>query len=561
MWCRPHLGQAEQTVAEIQRATIPGRSASRGSVRLAGVRLSELVESSRRVAAVSARGEKIALLADFVRRLPAPEITVGVSYLAGELPQGRLGVGYAALAEFWRGGGPAGAAGIAPAPQPSLELGDVDRAFDALKQVRGAGSNDQRRVLLGALLARATAAEQEYLLKLVIGELRQGALEGVVIEGVARAFGAPAAEVRRAAMLAGGLPPVAAALVASGPSGLAGFELRLFSPVQPMLADSAADVAAALSRHGEAAFEQKIDGARVQIHRDGDRVEVFTRQGNPVTAAVPEIVERVSALPARRLVLDGEAIALTPEGRPLPFQITMRRFGRRLDVARLRQELPLAFVLFDALRVDDDTLIDRPLSERWQALSAATAGAHLVPRIVTASAEEAEAFVARALAAGHEGAMAKSLHAPYAAGRRGAEWLKLKAAHTLDLVVLAAEWGSGRRRGFLSNLHLGARDPAAGGFVMLGKTFKGLTDETLAWQTRELLAREIGRDGMAVHVRPELVVEIAFNDVQVSPQYPGGVALRFARVKRYRPDKTAAEAGTIAEVRALLPRTDPAAVP
>jgi DNA ligase-1 len=325
-----------------------------------------------------------------------------------------------------------------------------------------------------------------------------------------------------------------------------------------MLADSAPDVAAALARHGQAAFEQKIDGARVQIHRDGDRVEVYTRQGNRVTESVPEIVERVSALPARRLVLDGEAIALSAsDRRPLPFQTTMRRFGRKLDVARLRQELPLDFVLFDALRVDDDTLIDRPLAERWQALASATGGADLVPRIVTANAADAAAFVAQALAAGHEGAMAKSLTAPYAAGRRGAEWLKLKAAHTLDLAVLAAEWGSGRRRGFLSNLHLGARDPVAGGFVMLGKTFKGLTDAMLAWQTRALLAREIGRDGSAVFVRPELVAEIAFNDVQVSPQYPGGVALRFARVKRYRDDKSAADTNTIADVRALLPRHSP----
>jgi DNA ligase-1 len=520
------------------------------------VQLWELVETSRKVAAVRARGEKVALLADIVRRLPATLVPIGVSYLAGELPQGRLGMGYASLAELWRGADGAGseARGVAPAAQPSLDLGDVDRAFEAIKNARGAGSNDQRRALLGSMLARATTGEQEYLLKLVIGELRQGALEGIVVEAVARAFAASAADVRRAVMLAGSLRPVAAALVATGPAALGDFALQIFSPVQPMLADSAPDVAAALERHGQAAFEQKIDGARVQIHRDGDRVEVYTRQGNRVTDSVPEIVERVSALPARRLVLDGEAIALSADRRPLPFQITMRRFGRKLDVARLRQELPLDFVLFDALRVDDDTLIDRPLAERWQALASATGGADLVPRIVTASAADAEAFVAQALAAGHEGAMAKSLTAPYAAGRRGAEWLKLKAAHTLDLVVLAAEWGSGRRHGTLSNLHLGARDPVAGGFVMLGKTFKGLTDAMLAWQTRELLAREIGRDGSAVFVRPELVAEIAFNDVQVSPQYPGGVALRFARVKRYRDDKSAADANTIADVRALLPR-------
>jgi DNA ligase-1 len=319
-----------------------------------------------------------------------------------------------------------------------------------------------------------------------------------------------------------------------------------------MLADTAADVEAALERLGEAGFEYKLDGARVQIHKDGDRVEVYSRALNRVTPAVPEIVERVRALPARRLVIDGETIALRPDGRPLPFQVTMRRFGRRLDVDRLRAELPLAVFFFDLLRVDDDTLIDRPLAQRWQALADATAAA-LVPRLVTSKPEEADAFAARAQADGHEGVMAKGLASIYSAGRRGGEWLKLKPAHTLDLVILAAEWGSGRRRGWLSNLHLGARDPAAGGFVMLGKTFKGLTDETLRWQTDALLAREIGREGHIVHVRPELVAEVAFNDVQVSPHYPGGVALRFARLKRYRTDKPPAEADTIDRVRSLLP--------
>jgi len=523
------------------------------------MRLGELCETSRRVADTRARNQKIALLGDFIRRLPAPLVPIGVSYLAGDLPQGRLGVGYAVLRDFWRAGGDdAGAGGgVPPAPESTLELGDVDRTFEAIKATTGPGSGERRRALLAALLGRATAAEQELLLKLVICELRHGALEGVVVEAAARAFGAEPSAVRRAVMLAGNLREVAAALAEQGPAALAGFELRLFAPVQPMLADSAPDAEAALARHGQAAFEHKLDGARVQIHRDGERVEVYSRQGNRVTAAVPELVERVAALPARRLVLDGEAIAFGADGRPLPFQITMRRFGRKLDVPRLRQELPLGFVLFDALRIDDDTLIDRPLSDRWDALLAATGGAALVPRIVTASPEEADAFIAAALQAGHEGVMAKSLEAPYAAGRRGAEWLKLKPAHTLDLCVLAAEWGSGRRRGFLSNLHLGARDPAAGGFVMLGKTFKGLTDQTLAWQTEALLGLEIGRDGGAVYVRPELVAEIAFNDVQVSPQYPGGVALRFARLKRYRADKTAAEASTIDEVRALLPGARP----
>ncbi len=508
--------------------------------------LFELAETSRAVAGTQSRLEKVARLAALFQRLPPPLVAVGVSYLAGELPQGRLGVGYAVLRDLR--GGPAAA-------EPSLDLGEVDRVFSAIKSEAGAGSAQRRATLLRGLLARATEVEQDLLVRLVIGELRQGALEGVVIDAVARAFAVPAAEVRRAVMLGGAVAPVAAALAEAGPAGLARFELRLFHPVQPMLADTAPDVESALDwLAGEAAFEFKLDGARVQIHKDGDRVEVYSRALNPVTPAVPEIVERVQALPARRLVIDGETMALTPEGRPLPFQVTMRRFGRRLDVARLRQELPLEVFFFDVLRVDDDTLIDHPLAQRWEALAAATSATGLVPRITTARPDEADAFAARAAAAGHEGVMAKGLASIYSAGRRGQEWLKLKPAHTLDLVVLAVEWGSGRRRGWLSNLHLGARDPAAGGFVMLGKTFKGMTDEILRWQTDALLSREIGREGHIVHVRPELVVEIAFNDVQVSPTYPGGVALRFARLKRYRPDKSASEADTIDRVRSLLPR-------
>jgi DNA ligase-1 len=509
------------------------------------MRLAELVETSRDVAATRSRLEKVARLAALVERLPPALVAVGTAYLAGDLPQGRLGVGYATVRALGGGGA---------AAEPTLDLGEVDAAFTRIKAEAGAGSGERRNALLAGMLARATAAEQEFLVRLCLGELRQGALEGVVIEAVARAFQAPPEAVRRAAMLAGALPPVAAALRAEGPAGLARFELRLFQPVQPMLADTAPDVETALSwLQGEAGFEYKLDGARVQVHKDGDEVEVYSRALNRVTPAVPEVVERVAAMPARRLILDGEAIALGAGGRPLPFQVTMRRFGRKLDVASLRQTLPLEVAFFDALRIDDETLLDRPLGERWQALAAATAGASLVPRLVTASPAEAEAFAARALAEGHEGVMAKRLGAGYAAGRRGQEWLKLKPARTLDLVVLAAEWGSGRRRGWLSNLHLGARDPERGGFVMLGKTFKGMTDEILRWQTEALLARELGREGIAVHVRPELVVEIAFNDVQRSPQYPGGVALRFARLRRYRPDKRPEDADTIVAVRALLP--------
>jgi DNA ligase 1 len=478
----------------------------------------------------------------------------------GELPQGRLGVGYARLRALW--GAPAAA-------ESTLELAEVHRTLDELRHIAGSGSSERRARTLGGLLARATGDERAFLLRLLVGELRQGALEGVMMEAVARAFAVPAPAVRRAAMLAGTLPPVAEALAEAGAPGLDRFQLQPFAPMQPMLADTAPDVETALSwlTAGEAApgaagdvgFEYKLDGARVQVHKDGDRVEVYSRALNRVTPAVPELVELVAALPARRLVLDGEAIAFGAGAagappRPLPFQVTMRRFGRRLDVDRLRQQLPLHAYFFDLLLVDEQTLIDLPLAERWRALAQATGGVALVPRLTTADRAIAEAFSQQALADGHEGVMAKALGSSYAAGRRGQEWLKLKPAHTLDLVVLAAEWGSGRRRGWLSNLHLGARDPDAGGFVMLGKTFKGMTDEILRWQTQALRERAIGEEEHVVHVRPELVVEIAFNDVQVSPHYPGGVALRFARLKRYRLDKRAEDADTIASVRALLPR-------
>jgi DNA ligase-1 len=318
-----------------------------------------------------------------------------------------------------------------------------------------------------------------------------------------------------------------------------------------MLAQSAPDPADAIARLGRAAFEWKLDGARVQVHRVGEDVRVFTRSGQDVTRATPEVVEAALAIPARTLVLDGEAIALREGGRPAPFQVTMRRFGRRLDVARLRAELPLAPFFFDVLHLDGEDLVERPAADRQRALVECVADPWRLPRLETDDAAAADRFLADALAHGHEGAMAKSLAAPYAAGQRGAAWLKIKPAHTLDLVVLAAEWGSGRRQGFLSNLHLGARDPERGGFVMLGKTFKGLTDERLAWQTRELLARELGREGHVVHVRPELVVEIAFDGVQASPRYPGGLALRFARVRRYRPDKRASDADPIGRVREI----------
>ena len=416
---------------------------------------------------------------------------------------------------------------------------------------RGRGSTAGRVELLRDLLARATREEKNFLVRLLYGEIRQGALESVLTDAVARAAGLPAARVRRAVMMAGGLGPVARVALTTHDADLSQFSLRIGHPVQPMLAQSADTVEEAASRLGAMALDYKLDGARVQVHKDETEVRVFTRHLRDVTAAVPEVVEVVGALPSRRLILDGEVLALRPDGSPRPFQVTMRRFGRKLDVAEQRLSLPLTPFLFDCLLVDEQDLIDAPFSRRADALTELARGRSVVPRVLSPGAREAAAFVEEARRAGHEGVMAKSLAAGYAAGSRGAAWLKIKQVTTLDLVVLAAEWGSGRRRGWLSNLHLGARDAARNGFVMLGKTFKGLTDALLAWQTRRFLDLEIGRDGHTVFVRPELVVEIAFNDVQASPQYPGGVALRFARVKRYREDKTAAEADTLETVRAI----------
>jgi DNA ligase-1 len=400
------------------------------------------------------------------------------------------------------------------------------------------------------LFTRATLEEQDFLRRLVLGELRQGALEGVMLDAIADAYRIPASSVRRAAMLSGRLGEVARAARERGVAGLESFKLELFRPLRPMLAQSAADVGDALSRLGPAAFEWKLDGARIQVHRAGDEVRVFTRTGNDVTPALPEIVLAARSLPAGSFVLDGEAIALGAAGRPRPFQTTMKRFGSKLSLEHLRVELPLSCFFFDLLHVDGADSIDAPASERSQRLEQLVPPGMRVERALIKDAAAGGAFLARALAAGHEGVVAKSLQAPYEAGRRGSGWLKIKRAQSLDLVVLAAEWGSGRRQGWLSNLHLGARG-SNGEFVMLGKTFKGMTDEMLAWQTARLLELEVSRDAYTVYVRPELVAEIAFDGLQVSPHYAGGLALRFARVKRYRLDKRAADADTIEAVRTL----------
>ncbi len=514
--------------------------------------LAEIVAISQAVTGLPGRLAKVARLADGLRAA-APGFTgLAVGLFTGQLRQGRLGLGYATLVKA--------RAGATPADTAQISLAELDQTLDQLAGTKGAGAAGRRLALLRALLERATAAEQEFLIRLLVGELRQGALEGLLVEAIARAAELPVAGVRRAVMLAGDPAPVAAAVLRDGAAGLGQFQLQLFQPIQPMLAQPAEDPASALGLLGTAAFEYKLDGARVQIHKAGELVKVYSRGLNEVTAAVPELVETVQALPARSLILDGEAIALGPGGRPLPFQVTMRRFGRKLDVAALRASLPLSTTLFDVLRLDDEDLIDQPASARFAALAAAAPAGLLVPRLVTDQPDAAATFVEAALAAGHEGVMAKALDAPYEAGARGRSWLKLKPVHTLDLVVLAAEWGHGRRRGWLSNLHLGACD-AEGGFVMLGKTFKGLTDQLLTWQTEALLARKVAEDRYTVHVRPELVVEVAFNDIQASPHYPGGLALRFARVKRYRPDKQAAEADRIETVRSLFERQRGLAVP
>ncbi|HLA14366.1 MAG TPA: ATP-dependent DNA ligase, partial [Gemmatimonadaceae bacterium] len=440
------------------------------------------------------------------------------------------------------------------ATSPSLELRDVDAVFDRLQSTTGRKSASDRARLLAELFSRATADEQRFLAALLVGEVRQGALEGVLVEAIARAANIPSATVRRAAMMAGDLGVVAtSALGEDCETALAAYQLQLFRPVQPMLADSASSVSDAMTGGETAAVEWKIDGARIQVHRHGDRVAVYTRSLNEVTDAVPEVIEAVRSLPANELILDGEVIALLRGGRPLSFQDTMSRFGRRMNVLKLREELPLSPFFFDILYRDGVTLIDEPLSQRLEILDAVIPETLRVPRIVTNDPQDAATFQAEVLGRGHEGVMVKTMSAPYAAGRRGSAWIKVKEARTLDLVVLAVEWGSGRRQGWLSNIHLGARDPATGGFVMLGKTFKGMTDEILEWQTKECLARESHSDAHIVYVRPELVVEVAFNEVQRSSQYPGGVALRFARVKGYRTDKSAAEADTIDTVRAFLP--------
>jgi ATP-dependent DNA ligase I len=499
--------------------------------------LIEVVDASADVAAVSGRKAKIARLAELLAGAGREAVPLVAGFLTGELRQGKVGVGFAAIRDL----------DAPPASEPSLTVADVDAMADDLAGISGAGSKARRAELLESVYRRASEREQVFLSRLLLGEMRQGALDGVMVEAVASAAGVPAAAVRRAHMLRGSLAAVAETAVTDGEQGLAGYGLEVFRPLQPMLAKTADSLEEAVSGFGTAAVEWKLDGARLQIHKAGDEVQMFTRTLKEVTGRSPEVVEAVRAFPAESLVLDAEVIALRADGSPYPFQVTMGRFGRQTSGG----EIPLIPLVFDVLHVDGKDTIDLPASSRFEVLARAVPESFRVPRLVTGDPEAAQQFMDGALDIGHEGVMVKSLDATYAAGRRGAGWLKVKPAHTLDLVVLAAEWGHGRRTGWLSNLHLGARDPQSGEFVMLGKTFKGLTDATLDWQTRELLAREIGREGQTVHVRPELVVEVAFNELQRSRQYPAGMALRFARVKGYRQDKSALDADTIATVAAI----------
>ena len=502
--------------------------------------LSDVVVVSRAVTATSRRLAKVELIAALLREAGPEDVAIVVPWLSGELRQRRTGIGWASLRDL-----------PPPAAAPSLTVTAVDRDLETAAAVSGSGSAGERRRIVTGLFAAATPDEQAFLRALLSGELRQGALEGVMVDAVARAATVPLASVRRAVMLCGAVAPVAAAALRGGERTLAGFRLQVGRPLQPMLASTATSVPAAMETLGDApvAVDWKLDGIRVQVHRDRDDIAVFTRSLDDITRRVPELVEAARLLPVAAAVLDGEAIALRGDGRPRPFQETGARTASRSAGA----PVPLSWFVFDALHLDGDDLLDLPLSERHERLVGAVPASLLVPRVVTADVDEGSGVLADALARGHEGVVVKSLTAVYDAGRRGAGWLKVKPVHTLDLVVLAAEWGSGRRRGWLSNLHLGARDPDGGGFVMLGKTFKGMTDDLLRWQTEQLQRIEISRNDWQVFVEPRLVVEIAIDGVQASTRYPGGVALRFARVVRYRDDKSADEADTLATVRGYLP--------
>jgi DNA ligase-1 len=503
--------------------------------------LSDLVETSRAVAATRSRTAKTEAIAAALRQAAPDETATVAAYLSGVLPQRRLGVGWRGLSSL-----------PDPADTPRLEVTEVDAALDALSAMSGTGSAGARTAAVAALFAQLTEPEQDFLRGLITGEMRQGALDGVMLQAISKAAEVPEPAVRRAVMLAGHSGPVAQAALTGGEEALAHIGLEVGRPLRPMLAASAPDVETALAQVGDVAFvDGKLDGIRLQAHRDGTDVRLFTRSLDDITDRLPEVVEAVLALPADRIVIDGEAIALDAQGRPRPFQETASRTMSSTGVDELRARVPVTPYFFDLLHLDGQDLLEASAQERFGRLAALVPEAWLVPRVRAEGLPAAQRFFDALVRDGHEGIVVKAPDAPYAAGRRGAGWVKVKPRHTLDLVVLAVEWGSGRRRGWLSNIHLGARDPESGGFVMLGKTFKGMTDAMLAWQTERFLALETSRERHVVHVRPEQVVEIAFDGIQTSSRYPGGMALRFARVLRYRDDKTAEEADTVDTVRAL----------
>ncbi|MFF7277341.1 ATP-dependent DNA ligase [Streptomyces griseorubiginosus] len=510
--------------------------------------LARLAQVSQEVAATSARSQKIALLAELFREAEPDDVPIVIPYLAGRLPQGRLGVGWKVLSRP-----------VAPSAEPTLTVREVDTLLGALGKVAGTGSQAERTRLVGELMGAATEDEQRFLFGLISGEVRQGALDAVAIEGLARATEAPPADVRRAVMLAGSLQTVAEALLTDGPPALERFRLTVGRPVLPMLAHSASSVAEAVEKLGVCAVEEKLDGIRVQIHRDGDVVRLYTRTLDDITDRLPELTAAALELRGERFILDGEVIAFDEDGRPRSFQETAGRVGSRVDVSTAAEAVPVSPVFFDALSVDGQDLLDLPFAERHAELARLVPEPMRVRRALVSGPDEipaAEEFLAETLKRGHEGVVVKSLDAPYSAGRRGASWLKVKPVHTLDLVVLAAEWGHGRRTGKLSNLHLGART-ADGGFAMLGKTFKGMTDAMLTWQTERLQELAVESSGYVVTVRPELVVEIAYDGLQRSTRYPAGVTLRFARVVRYREDKRPEEADTVETLLAAHPEVKP----
>ncbi|KDN75306.1 ATP-dependent DNA ligase [Streptomyces olindensis] len=510
--------------------------------------LHRLARVSQEVAATSARSRKTALLAELFRDAEADDVPIVIPYLAGRLPQDRIGVGWKVLSRP-----------VAPAAEPALTVRDVDARLSALAEVSGPGSQAERTRLVGELMGAATSDEQRFLLGLLTGEVRQGALDAVAVEGLAQATGAPPADVRRAVMLAGSLQAVAEALLADGPAALDRFRLTVGRPVLPMLAHSASSVAEAVVKLGACAVEEKLDGIRVQVHRDGDTVRLYTRTLDDITDRLPEVTSAARELRGERFILDGEVISFDESGRPRSFQETAGRVGSRTDVSTAARAVPVSPVFFDALSVDGRDLLDLPFAERHAELARLVPEPMRVRRTLASGPDDtpaAEEFLAETLERGHEGVVAKALDAPYSAGRRGASWLKVKPVHTLDLVVLAAEWGHGRRTGKLSNLHLGART-ADGGLAMLGKTFKGMTDAMLTWQTERLRQLAVDDNGHVVTVRPELVVEIAYDGLQRSTRYPAGVTLRFARVVRYRGDKRPEDADTVETLLAAHPEVSP----